>query len=168
MADGSSSERRYQRASCAFSAEFTWGTVTHPAQVMIIGLGGCFLATPAVVPAGEEVDVAITVEPEERPLHCRGKVAWLAERGLPIWGTRYPGFALEFLRIFPEDRGRIDEYVRKQTRIFRAIEHELKKRKPDLKLVKDLFRQVRPEESAHLSHIRRVCREELKHFRLRK
>lgn len=164
-----SAERRYQRASCDFPAEFTWGTITHQAEVRVISIGGCFLSTPVLVPVEEELDSEFRLSPNDAPIHCRGKVVWLSKRGIRTRGDRMArGFALEFMRIYPEDRARIDEYVRVQNRLFKAIEHELEKKHPDKAMVKELFAKARPEESTHLNHIKKVCRQELRYFRLRK
>jgi len=169
MREYSSVERRYQRASCAFPAEFTWGSITHHGEILVISLGGCFLGAEAIVPPEEELDVAFRPDPEADPARCRARVVWTAARGVKIrCNRRARGFALEFLRIYPEDRARIDEYVKRQTRLFRSIEHELKKRAPDTALIKELFQRACPGESTHLSHVRKVCREEIRHFRLRK
>lgn len=161
-------ERRYQRAACEFPAEFSWGTVTHRALVKTIGMGGCFLATEAIIPEGEELDMAIKTDPASEPLQCRGKVAWITERGIRLRGKRCRGFALEFKRIYPEQRARIDEFVKRKNRAFKSIDHELNKARPDKELIKELFKSIYPSESTHLNHIRAVCRDELRYFRLRK
>jgi Tfp pilus assembly protein PilZ len=161
-------ERRYQRASCAFPAEFTWGTVTHRAETKVVSLGGCYLATEVIVPCGEEVELVLTMDPEAPLLHCHGRVVWLSERGIKVRnGKRERGFAVEFKRIYPEDRARVDEYVKRQTRLFRAIEHEFNKAHPDKGLVKDLFSLACPGESSNIGHVRKRCREEARYFRLR-
>lgn len=164
------SERRYQRASASFPAEFVWGTITQPAVALMIGLGGCFLETEVIVPPGEELDLHLRLEPSGGKIKCRGKVAWIAYRkGYPTRaGKKSRGFALEFMRIFPEDRARIEEYVVKRNRLFRAMDHELKKQKPDQRLIKELFSAACPGESTHLAHVRKVCRYEVQHFRLRR
>jgi Tfp pilus assembly protein PilZ len=161
-------ERRYQRASCEFAAEFTWGTVSHQAAAKVISMGGCYLATEVIVPCGEEVELVLTLDLAAPLLHCRGRVVWLSQRGIKVRnGRRERGFAVEFKRIYPEDRARVDEYVKRQTRLFRAIEHEFKKAHPDKGLVKDLFSLACPGESPHLGHVRKRCREEGRYFRLR-
>jgi len=166
---GPQAERRYQRASCDFPAEFAWGAVTHPARVMVIGIGGCFLFTHALAPPGEEVDLSFEMDSEEEKISCRGVVAWVADEGIDARGLKkLDGFAVEFLRIFPEDRERIDEYVRTQVRLFKAMDHELKKKEPDRALVKELFARARPFESTHLNHIRKTVKDEMRYFRLRK
>jgi hypothetical protein len=161
-------ERRYQRATCNFGAEFSWGTITHAAQVRIISMGGCFLETPVLVPSGSEIEAMIGISEGEPPIRSRAKVVWVADKRAPVIGReRVPGFALEFIQMFPEDRARLEDYVRRRNRIFHAILHELDKTKPDRPLVNDLFLRVCPNESTHLNHIRKVCFEELKHSRLR-
>jgi Tfp pilus assembly protein PilZ len=161
-------ERRYQRATCDFSANFQWHGRCHEARARVISIGGCFLETTVMPEVGAELDFTLQLDPDHEAIHSRAKVAWVAPAGIRIKGPHlHPGFALEFHRIFPEDRARVDDYVRRQTRLFRAIGHELDKAKPDLALVKDLFHQVCPRESTHLNHIRKVCREELRFFRLR-
>mgnify|MGYP000026492172 CR=1 FL=1 len=161
-------ERRHQRASCDAPAEFSWGTITHPATVMVVSMGGCFLRTGVFVPLGEELELTFCLESGPDPIRCRAKVVWLAGRGIRIRGQTCRGFALEFMRIFPEDRSRIDEYVRRQTRVFRHLERELAKAHPDRELIKDLYSKVRPGDSLHLGHIRKICAEEIRYFRLRK
>jgi len=166
---GQVKERRYQRATCSLPAEFGWGTITHPAALKILGLGGAFLATSVMVPVDEEVQLSFEFESGSEPVHCRARVAWLAERGIQVRGReRERGFAVEFLRILPEDRGRIDDYIRKRLRLFKAIEHELNKSRPDKALVKDLFLRLWPGESTHLNHIKKACRDERRQFRLLK
>ena len=161
-------ERRYQRVTCDFPAEFSWGTISHPGRVRVLGIGGCFLETQVMVPAGEEIELRFQLDPALPPVTGQGKIAWISERGISITGAGlHRGFALEFQRIFPEDRAAIDEFVRKKTRVFRAVCHELGKHKPDPGLIKELFASICPDESTHLSHIKRVCREELRYFRLR-
>ncbi|HUT54058.1 MAG TPA: PilZ domain-containing protein [bacterium] len=161
-------ERRYQRASCDFPSEFTWGTVTHRGAAKVISLGGCYLATEVIVPCFEEVELTFAMDPQAPPLRCHGKVVWLSEQGIKVrTGRRERGFALEFKRIYPEDRARVDEYVKRQTRLFRAIEHEFKKARPDKDLIKDVFGLACPGESTHLGHIHKRCREETRYFRLR-
>ena len=161
-------ERRYQRATCDFPAEFSWGTITHPARVKVISIGGCFLETAVMVPPHAEMDVQLWMDAGSRPLHCLAKVVWVAERGIKIKGPKlHPGFALEFQKMYPEDRALLDEYVRRQLRIFRAIGHELEKAHLDRALIKDLFQRVCPHDSTNLAHVRKVCAEELRFFRLR-
>jgi hypothetical protein len=161
-------ERRYQRVTCDFPAEFSWGTISHSGRARVLGIGGCFLETQVMVPVGEEIELRFQLDPALPLLTGRGKVAWISERGVPIAGPGlHRGFALEFQRIFPEDRAVIDEFVRRKTRVFRAVCHEFGKHKPDTGLIKELFASVCPDESTHLSHIKRVCREELRYFRLR-
>jgi len=161
-------ERRYQRARCDFPAEFSWGTITNSARVLIISLGGAFLETEVFVPAGEEMEVSLSFDSESAPIVCRAAVVWVADPGVKVKGPKpRPGFAVEFMKIFPEHRALIDEYVRKQNRIFRAIHHELDKAKPDKALIKELFARVCPQDSTHLNHIKKVCKEEMKFFRLR-
>jgi len=162
-------ERKYQRASCDFPGEMLWGTITHPARVEVISIGGCFLYTEALVPEGEEVDLIFTVEDDDMPIKCTGAVVWVTKEGIKVReNEKLPGFALEFKKIYPEYRARIDEYVKKQNRIFKTIDHELSKSKPDKSLVKELFSKARPNDSTHLNHIKKVCRQELRHFRLRR
>lgn len=165
----SGGERRYQRSSAAFPAQFTWGSLTQQGEVVMIGLGGCFMAAEVIVPVGEELEVVIFLEPMS-PIRGRARVAWITGRkGFRLGGQKSKrGFALEFLKIFPEDRARIEDYVKRQTRLFRAMDHELKKQKPDYHVVKQLFAAACPGESSHLNHIRKVCREEVKLYRLRK
>jgi len=67
-------ERRHQRAACEFPAEFSWGTVTHRALVKTIGMGGCFLATEAIIPEGEELDLAI--RQTRPPSRCNAGARW--------------------------------------------------------------------------------------------
>lgn len=165
---GTASERRHQRASCDCPAEFSWGTITHPATVVIVGMGGCYLRTSAVVPNGEIIDLTFCLEGAPEPIRCQSKVVWLSERGVRVRGQASRGFALEFQRIFPEDRARIDEYVKRTNRVFRAIEREFEKNTPDRELIKDLYAKVRPGDSLNMRHIRHVTDEELKYFRLRK
>jgi len=162
-------ERRYQRASCDFEAEFGWGTLNYAARIGMVGIGGCFVVSDALVPVDEEVDLALTIDPELAPLQTRAKVVWLSSGRPPFPGKIFgKGFAVEFERIFPEDRARIDEYVRKRIRVYKAIDHEMKKAKPDKELIKELFAGVRPDDSTHLNHIKKVCGNELKLFRLRR
>ncbi len=162
-------ERKYQRATSDFPAKFTWGAARNVGVAAVLSMGGCFIASDAIIPQGEELDVEIDMSPEFTPLHCRAAVVWTEKRGVKIrGGERSRGFAIEFLRIFPEDREKIEEYVRSQTRVFKAIDHELKKKRPDLAIVKELFAAERPGESTHLNHIRKVVSEELKYFKLRK
>jgi hypothetical protein len=163
-------ERRYQRASCEFPAQMSWGTISHRCTVMVISIGGCYVASNVLVPRGEDVEASILMAEGERPVVCIGTVVWVSKRGMKVrWDQqRSSGFAMEFKRIYPEDRARIDDYVRKQNRLYKTIDHELKKAKPDRELVKELFKRVRPGESTHTNHIRKVCREELRHFRLRR
>ncbi len=164
-----SGERRFQRASCCFPGTFNWGTVSHPATIMIIGLGGGFVSSEVQVPEGCDVSLSFEMDPEREPVRARGKVAWLTRKGIRIRDMpRRQGFAVEFTRIFPEHKARIDEYVKNQNRLFKAIDHEMKKKKPDKKLIKKLFSQARPGESTHLNHIKKVTKDELRHFRLRK
>lgn len=162
-------ERRYQRATCDFPAEFTWGTISHQARVVVISIGGTFLDSEVKIPLEQELTLTFTINPAEPPISCQGKVVWLADKGILVWGkTLHRGFAVEFMKMFPEDRARIDEYVRERIRIFRAIDHELCKQRPDKVLVKELFQQVRPGESTHLGHIKKACCEEKRHYRLSK
>lgn len=162
-------ERKFQRASCDCPARFDWGTISNQARIMIISIGGCFLSTETLVPEGEEVELEFKFGDDAKTIECHCRVAWVAKKGIKTRQVgRQHGFALEFLRIYPEDRGLIDEYVTKQNRLFKSIEHELKKKKPDKEQVKDWFASVRPGESTHLNHIKKVCREELLYFRLRK
>ena len=164
-----SNERRYQRASCALPAEFDWGTISNQALVRVIGIGGAFISTNALVPLDERLDLNFRLAEKTRPIQCRCRVAWLTGRGIEIRGEKHiKGFAVEFTRIYPEDRQLIDEYVRDKIRVYKAISHELKKKRPDKALVKELFGQVRPGESTHLNHIKKACREEAKFYRLRK
>lgn len=161
-------ERKHQRASCDCPAEFTWGTINHPATVVIVGMGGCFVHAEVMVPKGEELELRFCMEPSPEPIRCRAKVVWIAARGIRVRGQTCRGFAVEFLRIYPEDRSRVDEYVKRQTRVFRAIGRELEKPAPDIELVKDLFSRVRPGDSLHMNHIRGVSMDELRYFRLRR
>lgn len=162
-------ERRYQRASCNFPAEFVWGTVSHRAVAKIISIGGCYLASEVLVPNGEELELLLRIDLNSDPIRCLSRVAWVSENGIVTrGGRRYRGFALEFERIYPEERARIDEFVKKRTRVFRTIEHEMDKAHPDKGLIKELFATVCPGESTHMNHIRKACREELRHFRLRR
>ena len=131
-------------------------------------MGGCFLCTGVIIPIGQQLDLTFCLESGPVPIRCRAKVVWHDGRGIKVRGETCRGFALEFMRIYPEDRSRIDEYVRRQTRIFRAIDRELSKTYPDRELVNDLYSRVRPGDSLHLKHIRRICSEELRYFRLRK
>ena len=162
-------ERRYQRASCLFPAEFTWGTVTHRGRIMSVGLGGCFIESKVLVPLHEELDLLFYMEGAINPIKCRSKVAMILKTGAKALGKKKPkGFGLEFLKIFPEDRQKLDEYVKQQIRIFKTIDHEINKVKRDTALIKELFSGVRPGESTHLNHIKKVTLENLKLFRLRK
>ena len=95
-------------------------------------------------------------------------MAWITERGIRLRGKRCRGFALEFKRIYPEQRARVDEFVKRKNRAFKSIDHELKKVRPDKDLIKELFKSIYPSESTHLNHIKAVCRDELRYFRLRK
>ena len=165
---GETLERRFQRASSDFPAEYTWGTVTHRAKVSVVSLGGCFLSSEVIVPRGEEMDLSFTLGPDLPAVRCRGKVVWIAERGIKIRDrNRQRGFALEFKRIYPEDRAKVDDYIKRQYRLFRALAHELTKARPDKALINDLFQKACPGESSHLAHIRKLCGEEVRYFRLR-
>jgi PilZ domain len=162
-------ERRYQRASCMFPAEFTWGTVNHKGRILSVGLGGCFIESKVLVPLHEELNLVFYMEGTINPIKCRSKVAMVAKTGARALGRKIPkGFGLEFLKIFPEDRFKLEEYVKIQVRIFKTIDHELSKVKRDIPLIKELFLRVRPDESTHLNHIKKVTRENLKLFRLRR
>ncbi len=162
-------ERRYQRASCLFPAEFTWGTVTHRGMILSIGLGGCFIGSKVLVPLHEKLDLVFYMEGDLNPIKCRSKVAMISKTGVHALGKiKRKGFGLEFLKIFPEDRQKLEEYVQHQIRIFKTIDHELGKIKRDTPLIKELFASVRPDESIHLNHIKKVTRENMKLFKLRK
>ncbi len=166
---GSEKERRYQRSSCDIPAEFHWGTIYHSAKIKILGIGGCFLATDVKIPLDEKVHLSFRLDPDSPPIHCVCNVVWMTRKGIKVRGNKsHQGFALEFERIFPEDRSRIDELVRKNNRIVKTIEHELEKKKPDKQMIKELFTKLRPGESTHLSHIRKACREEKRFYRLQK
>ena len=168
-AQKTSLERRYQRASCDFPADFVWGTINHNARIKVLSIGGCFLAGDVIVPPQEEVELSFNMGPGSKRVKCRGKVVWISEKGVPVSGDeKYKGFAVEFKRMYPEDRAIIDDYVKKQNRIFKTINHELNKSKPDKALIKELFARVYPEDSTHLNHIKKVVREELRYFRLRR
>jgi hypothetical protein len=160
-------ERRYQRASSQFPAEFAWGTVVHSARVSVVSLGGCFLSSEVIVPPDEEVELNFTIA-GVAPVRCHGKVVWISERGIKVRDQlKQRGFALEFKQIYPEDRAKIDDYIKRQTRLFRHVEHELAKTHPDKDLVKELFARACPGESTNLNHVRKMCREEVRYFRLR-
>lgn len=166
---GSLSQRRYQRTSCDIPAEFHWGTIYHSAKIKVLGIGGCFLATDVKIPLEEKVHLSFYLDPEAPPIKCTCNVRWMTRKGIKIRGDKpHHGFALEFEKIYPEDRCRIDELVRKNNRIVKTIEHELKKKNPDKNMIKEIFMELRPGESTHLSHIKKACREEKRFYRLQK
>ncbi|MFO8057529.1 MAG: PilZ domain-containing protein [bacterium] len=159
--------RRYQRTSCDIPAEFHWGTIYHSARIKVLSIGGCFLATDVKIPLEEKVHLSFRLKPEDAPVTCECKVVWITRRGIKVRGEKAcQGFALEFEKIYPEDRSRIDELVRGNIRTIKAIEHELDKKNPDKKMIKELFQTLRPGESTHLSHIKKTCREEKRFYRL--
>jgi hypothetical protein len=162
-------ERKYQRASCRFATVIHHHGQDIPAQMNTVGLGGCYLTTPFSPMMGEKLDLDIFFDPDKPPLPCIARVVWNREQIPPELKKKYPkGFAVEFFRMDPEHKELIDMYVRRMVRVIRNLVHELESEKPDIARIKSQFHEICPKESTHLSHIRKVINEEMKHFRLRK
>lgn len=162
-------ERQYQRASCACPGRFQAdGQAARKVKIITLSIGGVFIADPRPAAAGQDGKLEFLLE--ARRIRGRGRVVWNS-RDNPDYrnGTkRRAGFALAFDDLAPADREAIDRYVRHRTRAFRVLALELEREDPDPALIRAIFRQLCPAESSHIRHIRKIVREEMRHFRLRK
>ena len=88
-------ERRHQRASCDAPAEFSWGTITHSASVVVVSMVGCFPKTGVIVPVGQELDLTFCLESGPNPIRCRARVVWHDGRGIKVRAGSLSGLAEE-------------------------------------------------------------------------
>jgi hypothetical protein len=162
-------ERKFQRASCRVPARFRVpGQAARRAELLTIGIGGAFLATPRPPTVGAAVHLDFTLDAHHFRLPAW--VAWNSRENLSYrrWPHRRAGFAAEFENLSLLDREVLDRYVRHRNRAFRLLAFELNRPDPDPALIKAIFRQLCPGQSSHARHIRKIVQHELRHFRLRK
>jgi len=162
-------ERKFQRASCRAPARFHLaGQAGRRAEVLTIGIGGAFVATPRPPAVGAALQLEFALDFHRFRLHAR--VAWNSRENSSyrLGPNRRAGFAAEFESLSLAEREVVDRYVRHRNRAFRLLAFELDRPDPDPALIKAIFRQLCPGESSHARHVRKTVQHELRHFRLRK
>ncbi len=166
---GWTKERRFQRSGCDLPAYYSVQGSWKPARIITISAGGAFLACkPEKIQKDKIIEVQFQIN--DKTISALGRVVWINPRKMKNrTGFPYPpGFAVEFERISAEERAEIDQFVKKNLRILRTIAYELTQPNPDREKIKELFLKLRPEDSLHLNHIKKVVKYELRHFRIRK
>lgn len=167
--DGRSKERRFQRTGCDLPARYIYEGRAHYARITTISAGGAYLAcNPREVELNRVLELEFELDGEL--INAISRLVWI-NRGLRnhLGGGLYaPGFAVEYERLSAEARAKIDAFVKRSLRILRALSFELSQRELDREKISHLFLSLRPGDSLHLNHIRKVVKQELRHYRLRK
>jgi len=167
--EGWKKERRYQRAGCDLPAYYLLNKSWKPARAITISAGGAFLAClPKKIQKEQIIQIQLLIN--DRIITALSRVVWINPQKMKNRsGYPYPpGFAVEFEQISGEDRAELDHLVKKTLRMLRALNFELNRTPQDREKIKNLFSQLRPGESLHLNHIKKVVRLESRHFRVRK
>lgn len=168
--EGWNKERRFQRAGCSIPAEAYYDQESFSVQIKTIGGGGAFLQSSKFLSENSVIELKFQL-PDGREINALARIVWT---NTPINQDRNlvkeysVGFAVEFERISNEDRAAIDLYVRFILRTLRAIAYELKNSPVDKEKVRELFKKIKPDDSLHLNHIKKVVQKELRYFRLKK
>lgn len=167
--DGWLRERRYQRAECDLNGRYFHRDRWYPAKVITIGAGGAFVAGRYHKIKTDDL-VHLVFDLEGKSISTISRVVWPNPKKLKNrTGFPYPpGFAVEFEKISGDSRADIDQFVKKSLRILRALVHELARLEPDRERISRLFLDMRPGDSTHLNHIRKIVKQEFRLFRLRK
>ena len=167
--EGWAKERRFQRSESDLEAEYFFRGKWHPAKTITISAGGAYLACRAhKIRENDLIDLVIVLE--GLTIITISRVVWVnplkmkTNQGFPY----PPGFAVEFEKISGEMRAAIDQYVKKSLRTLRALVYELNLPVSDREKIIRLFISLRPGDSTRLNHIRKVVKQEFRHFRLRK
>jgi hypothetical protein len=166
----SEQERRFQRAPCSFPVRFFFGDTSSTAEAKSLSMGGGYFASKHRPPPGTEISFIIELSEKQR-VRGKGMVVWNSDINNAVLkgGRKAPlGFAVEFKSLGKHDRHLIDSFVKRRLRIVRSIAYELNQADRDTRKIKGLFSEIHPDQSLHLNHIRKVVREELRYFRIRK
>ena len=166
--EGRNKERRFQRASCDLPARYIYEGRAHYARIITISAGGAYLAcNPRKTGLNRVLELEFELEGEL--INAIGRLVWI-NRGLRnhLRGSLSPpGFAVEYERLNNEARAKIDSFVKRSLRILRALSFELSQSELNRERISHLFLVLRPGDSVHLNHIRKVVKQELRHYRLR-
>ncbi len=166
--EGWTKERRYQRTGCDLVARFLYQDRWRKARTTTLSGGGAFLACPVrVLP-----DQVIWVEIELEGYHVSAisRVVWNSRKKRIIGKTKSypPGFAVEFENMDGKNRLLVSRFVIKSLRMLRMLTHELEQPAPDRDKIRSLFISYRPGDSINLNHIRKIVKQEFRHYRLRR
>lgn len=167
--EGWAKERRYQRSECDLSVKYYFHGKWHPGKAITISAGGAYLACRAPKLKGNDlIDLVLLLEGLTIPTISR--VVWANPQKMKNnEGFPYPpGFAVEYEKIPGELRAEIDQFVKKSLRTLKTLVYELKLPDTDREKISRLFLELRPGDSTRLNHIRKVVKQEFRHFRLRK
>ena len=164
--EGWNKERRYQRTGCDLDAQFLYRDKWRPAKLITLSGGGAFVACSPRLKPNQVIFLEFGLEGGE--VAAISRVVWHTGHNGDRHRIYPPGFAVEFESMDSRDRALVNRFVIKSLRILRALIHELDQLEPDLDQIRSLFLIYRPEDSLRINHIRKVVREEYRHFRLRK
>lgn len=106
---GQAAKRAFPRLALQVPVDFQSLKAFKPAQSLDVSARGMFLATPEVLPVGEEVLVHFTLPGVVRPFNGVGRIMWSSPtatpQGLPA------GMGVQFLDLGAQDQGVIERYV---------------------------------------------------------
>jgi hypothetical protein len=167
--EGWAKERRFQRSESDLEAEYYFRGKWHPAKTITISAGGAYLACRAPkIRDNDLIDLVFILE--GMTIITISRVVWVNSKKMrPNQGFPYPpGFAIEFEKITGEMRAAVDQYVKKSLRTLKTLVYELSLPIADREKIIRLFISLRPGDSTRLNHIRKIVKQEFRHFRLRK
>src|SRR5437667_10353495 len=75
--------RQHQRVPVALKVAYRSKGDLQNHLVTDLSPGGLFVRTSKPLPIGTEVDLEVTIEDQEPPMHVRGKVIWLRQKQGP-------------------------------------------------------------------------------------
>lgn len=81
-----------------------------------LSLGGCFVRTERLLPAGNTIDLKFTLPGTEQPIRATGTVKWTREAGTPD----ERGMGIEFTFIRRQDLQRLRTYIAAELKHARA------------------------------------------------
>ncbi len=103
--------RRNERTEKNFEIHFKTKQDFYKAYTANLGSGGLFIRTENLLEIGSEVTLLFTLPGDSKPINAVGKTVWVSKQPDPDKGV-----GVQFTVVSPEDRTRIDAFVRQNPR----------------------------------------------------
>lgn len=157
------SEREYQRARLGSEVVLTCGAKPEVGYAVNISLGGMYIRMKNPCPIGSTIEVTVSLPPNIQ-IKTKGVVKRISSHP----GEDMPmGVGIRFENLPAESKSRIEDYVRKTSRILKALFFELNRAKINEAKVRELTAQSLIKHQYPLDILREKVASELAGLKLR-